>query len=181
MSNMTTSGGDAPATEPIASRPHMPGYGLRKADEGTGLLPWSWARDRLVRSHDYWLATHWPDCRPHVMPVWGVWHEEALWFSTGNRSRKARNLSTDSRCTLTTVDARDPVVLNGSAERIVDRDAIASFAGAINTKYESNIEVDFYDPAVNSTFRVRPEWVFGLTEGDFTGSPTRWVFPSEPT
>ncbi len=26
---------------PRATRPYMPGYGLRHADEGTGLLPWA--------------------------------------------------------------------------------------------------------------------------------------------
>jgi len=29
---------------------------------------------------------------------------------------------------------------------------------------------------VNAAFRVRPRWGFGLTESDFTGSPTRWSF-----
>ena len=44
-----------------SSRPHMPGYGTLGPDQGTGLLPWSWAEERLVRSHDYWVATTWPD------------------------------------------------------------------------------------------------------------------------
>jgi hypothetical protein len=44
-------------TDPVAGRPHMPGYGMVGANEGTGLLPGSWATERLARSHDYWLAT----------------------------------------------------------------------------------------------------------------------------
>ena len=67
--------------EPTASRPYMPGYGLLDATLGTGLLPWSWAVERLTRSHDYWVATVRPDGRPHVMPVWGIWMDDALWFS----------------------------------------------------------------------------------------------------
>ncbi len=51
----------------------MPGYGLLDAAQGAGLLPWSWAVERLQRSHDYWVATVRPDGPPHVMPVWGVW------------------------------------------------------------------------------------------------------------
>ncbi|TME13797.1 MAG: pyridoxamine 5'-phosphate oxidase, partial [Chloroflexi bacterium] len=54
-------------TAPIASRPHMPGYGILGAGEGTGLLPWSWAQERLEQSHDYWVATSGADGRPHVM------------------------------------------------------------------------------------------------------------------
>ena len=33
--------------EPNATRPYMPGYGILPATEGTGLLPWSWAVERL--------------------------------------------------------------------------------------------------------------------------------------
>lgn len=36
--------------------------------------------------------------------------------------------------------------------------------------------MDALDPAVNTTFRVRPVWAFGLDEADFRGSPTRWGF-----
>ena len=64
--------------EPSTSRPHMPGYGIAGPREGSGLLPWSWAVQRLTASHDYWLATVCPDGRPHVMPVWGVWHGASL-------------------------------------------------------------------------------------------------------
>jgi hypothetical protein len=35
---------------------------------------------------------------------------------------------------------------------------------------------DFFDPAVNGCFRVRPQWAFALTEDDFGASPTRWRF-----
>jgi PPOX class probable F420-dependent enzyme len=159
---------------PGASRPYMPDYDLQDADRGTGLLPWSWARERLVRSHDYWLATRWPDGRPHVMPVWGVWREGMLWFSTGRRSRKARNLAADPRCAVTTCDAQEPVVVEGAAERVDDLPTITAFTAWVNEKYESDIEVEFF--ARHATFRVRPARAFALTESDFTGSPTRWVF-----
>ncbi|HXY92217.1 MAG TPA: pyridoxamine 5'-phosphate oxidase family protein [Acidimicrobiia bacterium] len=161
-------------SDPSSTRPHMPGYGVQSADEGTGLLPWSWAVDRLTRSHDYWLATTWPDGRPHVMPVWGVWWRDALWFSCGLRSRKAQNLVRDARCVLTTDDARNPVVVEGTAVRVTDHETIAGFNDAVNTKYETSYSVDFYDPAVNGLFRVEPVWAFAVADGDFTGSPTRW-------
>ena len=80
-------------TEPTATRPYMPGYGVQPATAGRGLLPWSWAEQRLIRAHDYWLATVTPDGAPHLMPVWAVWHTGALWFSSSNGSPKARNLA----------------------------------------------------------------------------------------
>ena len=109
------------------------------------------------------------------MPVWGVWWDDAFWFSSGLRSRKSLNLAHDARCAVTTDDARNPVILNGIAERVTDPDTIAGFNDAVNAKYGTSYSVDFYDPAVNGVYRVRAEWAFGVAEDDFTGSPTRWA------
>ena len=155
----------------------MPGYGVLPADQGSGLIPWAEAERRLTVAHDYWLATVTPDGGPHVMPLRGVWRRSRLWFSSGLRSRKARNLALDPRCTVTTDDARDPVVLEGLAERTADLEVIADFVGAVNAKYDARVTVEFQDPEVNGTFAVRPVRVFALSGADFTGSPTRWRLP----
>src|SRR5215218_1904364 len=115
-----------------ADRPYMPGYGVLPETEGSGLITWAEAERRLTVSHDYWCATVRPDGRPHVMPVWGVWLDGRLWFSSGLQSRKARNLAADRRCTVTTDDARLPVVVEGTAERLTDAGAIGSFVAAVN-------------------------------------------------
>ncbi|MDQ1393919.1 MAG: hypothetical protein QOF30_2896, partial [Acidimicrobiaceae bacterium] len=78
----------------------MPGYGMLPAHEGTGLLPWTWAEQRLRDSHDYWLASVWPDGRPRVMPVWAVWLDGCLWISSSRQSRKARNLQANPDCVM---------------------------------------------------------------------------------
>ncbi len=154
----------------------MPGYGLLGPNEGSGLLPWSWADERLTASRNYWLASRWPDGRPHAMPVWGVWSEATLWFSSSRRSRKARNLAADPRCVVTTEDAMNPVVVEGTAEAVADAAARAAFLARVNAKYGTSYGPEMVDPADNTTFRVRPRWAFGLKQGDFTGSPTRWLF-----
>ncbi|HZT64608.1 MAG TPA: pyridoxamine 5'-phosphate oxidase family protein [Acidimicrobiales bacterium] len=161
---------------PAASRPYMPGYGIVAADEGRGLLPWSWAEDRLVASHDYWLATVTPDGRPHVMPVWGVWDEQAAWFSSSGTSRKSRNLAANPRAVITTDNPLEPVVVEGDVERVGEQDVIAAFAARVNTKYRTDYSVDFF--VDNACFRLTPSWVFALDEADFTGTPTRWTFPA---
>jgi PPOX class probable F420-dependent enzyme len=154
----------------------MPGYGIVGPNEGRGLLPWSWATERLTSSHDYWLSTVRPDGRPHVMPVWGIWSlagEHALWFSTSPTSRKARNLTADARCALTTDDALEPVVVEGTARLETDPTAIAEFTRRVNVKYEVDYSASFFEE--NSAYAVRPSWVFALDEDDFTGTPTRWT------
>ena len=164
--------------EPRASRPHMPGYGIQGPDQGSGLLPWAWAEERLTASRNYWVSSLWPDGRPHSMPVWGVWDGEALWFSSSNRSRKTRNLDADPRCAVTTEDAEEPVVIEGSAEIVRERDAIARVADLMDAKY-GGITAEFL--AANATIRIRPRWAFGIAHDDFTGSPTRWVFEQGPS
>ena len=163
-------------TDPRATRPYMPAYGILTASEGTGLLPWSWAVERLERSHDYWLGTVWPDARPHVVPVWGVWREDALWFSSSKTSRKARNQAANPHAVMTTDNALEPVVIEGRVELVVERSAIERFAGWADANYSTSYGVDFYAAPGNRCFRLVPTWVFALTEADFTGSPTRWKF-----
>ena len=163
--------------DPIASRPHMPGYGILEAGQGTGLLPWSWATERLERSHDYWVATAGPEGRPHVMPVWGAWIDDALWFSSSRASRKARNLASRPHCAITTDNAYEPVIIEGEAELIDDLAAVGVFVERSNQKYGTEYPLDFFTQPSNVCFRVKPVWAFGLTESDFTGSPTRWTSP----
>jgi len=154
----------------------MPGYHLRGADEGVGLLPWAWAERRLVRSRSYWLATTREDGRPHVMPIWGVWDRDALWFSTGIWSRKARNLYLESRCTLTTEDPTSPVIVEGIAELVTEPSVIEHFVSVLNAKYDTELEANLEDPVTLATVRVRPQTAFGMSQRNFTGSATRWRF-----
>ena len=153
----------------------MPGYGILGPTEGSGLLSWDWATDRLTRSHDYWLATVSPERRPHVTPVWGVWREDALWFSCSRRSRKARNVARNHAVTATTDDPANPVVVDGDAEPIEDRDSIIAFAEWVDTKYQTRYGAEFFGDPANACFRIAVLSVFGLSGDDFTGSPTRWA------
>lgn len=154
----------------------MPGYGVLAAGEGTGLLAWHEVEPRLAGSHDYWLATTWPDGRPHVMPVWGVWDEGGLWFSSSGRSRKMANLRNDPRCVVTAQDCLDPVIVEGVAEVVDDLDRIRRFLNLLNAKYATDYGLDFLDPLVNATVRVSPRTAFALLQSDFVGSPTQWRF-----
>ncbi len=148
----------------------MPGYGLLPSDQGSGLLPWKWAEARLQRAHTYWIAT--ASGRPHVMPVWGVWMNLAFWFSTGARSRKARNLKTNPRCVVACERARGQVVLEGTARRNADRKLWKEFAALYRRKYNFDLSGMEAEPV----YVVTPDVVFGLSEKDFVGSATRWSF-----
>jgi PPOX class probable F420-dependent enzyme len=162
-----------PPSPPVASRPFAPGYELADPAGGEGLLPWSWAVERLAAAHNYWVASVRPDGRPHAMPVWAVWLEGALCFSTGARSRKARNLAADPRCVITTERADEAVVVEGVAEPIEDAAEVVDFLAAYNAKYRWDMDASWAP-----FLRVRPQLAFGFIEnpGRFAATATRWRF-----
>ncbi len=57
------------------------------------------------------------------MPVWGVWDQDAFWFSSSLGSRKVRNLQADPRCVVATENTQEPVVIEGLAEIVTERRA----------------------------------------------------------
>jgi hypothetical protein len=64
--------------------------------------PWAEARERLATAEVYWLSTVRPDGRPHVTPIASVWLDDALYFTTGQTERKAKNLAQNTHCVVTT-------------------------------------------------------------------------------
>lgn len=162
--------------QPKPSRPDMPGYGILDADKGKGLFPWSWASQRLAQAHTYWLATNRNGGAPHVMPVWGLWLDNSFWFSTANRSRKARNLADDPRCVISCEVGEDQVIVEGTAELIEDTELKRRFAEAYAPKYGWDME-GFAEPV----YEVRPSMVFGLTSAgdEFASTATRWTFDAD--
>lgn len=159
---------------PRADRPHMPGYGIAEESGGKGLLPWSWALERLNDAHNYFVATVRPDGRPHVMPVWGVWLDDAFYFSTGTTSRKARNLAANASCVVTTERADESVIVEGVAEEAADADALRRFVEVYHEKYDWEI-----DTSAGGIYAVRPRTIFGFIEtaDNFSKTATRWTFP----
>jgi nitroimidazol reductase NimA-like FMN-containing flavoprotein (pyridoxamine 5'-phosphate oxidase superfamily) len=164
------------SSSPLAERPHMPGYGLPRSKKG--LLSWTWALERLRRSRQYWIATTRPDGRPHVMVVWALWLDGALYFSTGSQSRKARNLALNPHCTMCTERADEAVVLEGRVERERDVDRIRNFLRLYEQKYQWDMSGMAEDllKLKEPVFRLRPQVVFGLNEKTFQTSATRWRF-----
>jgi len=156
---------------PKASRPHMPGYGIKPATEGKGLLPWSWAQDRLVKARVYWLSTVRPSGSPHCMPVWAVWHDDSLIFSTGSQSQKARNLATNPLCTIGLGEGDEAVVVEGKAELVNDEKLWPLFAESYKAKYGFDMSGMKSEPG----YVFRPIKAFGLTTG-LADSATRWTF-----
>jgi PPOX class probable F420-dependent enzyme len=164
------------AKQPNATRPNIPGYGLPKNKKG--LLPWKWAEDRLKKSKQYWIATTRPDGRPHVMVVWALWMDRALYFSTGKESRKAKNLAHNPHCSMCSEDAAEAVILEGDVETERDVERIREFVKRYEKKYKWKLGemgenmIALKDPV----FCLRPKIAFGFWEKKFATTATRWLF-----
>jgi hypothetical protein len=157
---------------PQPSRPHAPGYGLPSGNKG--LLPWSWAEQRLKKSHNYWITTVKPDGAPHSMVVWGLWQDGRVLFSAGGKSR---NLARNANCVVCTEHAHEAVIIEGPAE-IADVVARRKFLPSYERKYKFDMKgmKDDILSMKEPVFAVRPRVVFGLWEKHFVGKSTRWKF-----
>jgi hypothetical protein len=109
-------------------------------DDGLPPVDWTAIREKLDagsapapdahNARSTWLATVNEDGSPHVTPVGAVWLDDAFWFQTGSETRKARNVASDPRCSVS-VSIRDAdVVVEGEATRVTDPATVARLAKA---------------------------------------------------
>jgi hypothetical protein len=167
-------------SEPRVSRPYWPDALQNSLDATSGLKTWAWALERLEKSHNYWVSTTRPGGRPHLMVIWGIWSENAFWFSTGPRTRKAKNIAAEPHCVIATEKADEAVILEGTAEEIKDRAVWKEIAEIYDRKYGGNL-LPLLESSGGCIFRVEPQIAFGQDEHaeNFVESATRWRFPKK--
>lgn len=156
---------------------------------GATPTPWEVGRKEVVAAETFWVSTVRPDGRPHVTPLIAVWHDEAIWFTTGPDERKAQNLAANASCILTTgrsdlfAGGLD-VVIEGSAEQVTEDAELQPVAEAFGAKYGTEIwDFVVHDGAFRHrdmdgralVFRVRPVRGLGFRKGD-QFSQTTWRF-----
>jgi len=110
----------------------IPREQLRLTDEELdGLLD----RERTLR-----VATVSPDGWPHVVPLWFVWRDGAVWINNLRRSRRSRDVRAGSKvalCVDTGVDYADlrGAVLYGRFESARDEAALQEVKSVFAQKY----------------------------------------------
>ena len=116
-----------------------------------GATPVSWhdTCSLLTSAELFWLSTVRSNGQPHVTPLVGVWVDEALHFTTGDKEQKAMNLRANSRVALTTgcndwtggVD----VVVEGVASLASDQLTLERLCDAWRTKWDGSWEFSARD------------------------------------
>lgn len=155
-----------------------------RLDEGVTQAPGTGGPDR----HTVWLATIDADGSPHVTGVGADWHQGAFWFTTGEGTRKGRNLARDPRCALTVATHEFDLVVEGTAEKVTDPDTVAEMAaradaGGWPARVDDSgtaITAEFSAPSAGpppwQVYRMTPHRATALETVE-PGGATRWTFP----
>lgn len=165
----------------------MGDYGVPETLDG--VLPWSWALERLRGSRNFWVATADASGRPHALPVWGAWVEggagdapagDRFWFSCAATARKARNLTANPQIVVTAEDTVEVVSVEGVAQLVTGADAEPGIM-AVATKYGGLPEMEGVDQLAgflrsSAVWAVTPARAFGIIErpDEFGPRATRW-------
>ncbi|HEY4610094.1 MAG TPA: pyridoxamine 5'-phosphate oxidase family protein [Ilumatobacteraceae bacterium] len=169
--------------------------------EADGLSPIEWSQvepqlaDLLV--HDdpsspnrptFWLTTLNADGSPHVTSVGALWHAGSCWFQTGERTRKARNVARDPRCTISVATKGFDVMVAGEARRVTEPSTVAEIAAlwaqsgwpAQPDDSGTGITAPFNAPTLGPppwyVYELEPQTATAVgTTAEAPGS-TRWLF-----
>ena len=163
-------------SDPKASRPNLPGYGIVGENEGEGLLPWSWARERLERTRNYFLGTITPGeagapARPHAMVIRGFGSTTPSSSAPTARRGRGRTSPRTRAAPSAPRAARKPSSSRGLTGDLTDPAAHARFVAEYKKKYDYDVST-----MTQPIYVVKPRLVFGQVEKTFTKSATRWKF-----
>jgi hypothetical protein len=145
-----------------------PGYGTPEAP-----LAWGEVRARLAGAMHYWLATTRPDGRPHVVPLDGLWVDDAWFFGGSAETVKHRNLKANPRAVVHLDDSEHAVIVEGRCEEIVPDERLARRLSELSkSKYGYGPDPANY--ATTGVWRLRPDRVISWQR--FPRDATRFVF-----
>jgi PPOX class probable F420-dependent enzyme len=170
MSEGTTTPTPAPRPGPVRT---TDGYGLGDAPADGSALPWTDVIEWLTNARNYWVSTTRADGRPHAMPVWGLWMDGTVWFSTDPTSVKGKNLLARPAVVVHLESGDEVCVLEGRAERVTDPDALSRFDDVYDEKYDVRPS-SMGDAA--GVFVLVPTTALVWTEADFATTATRFEF-----
>ena len=154
-------------------------------------LPWSRATEALNatgKKNDTWyLGTTDPDGQPHAAGVGALWHDDQLFFTSGDGTRKSRNLRANPAASLAiSLDGID-LVFEGPVERVTDQATLEGVADRYRddgSGWPVQVEGDaltapFSAPSAGPPpwrlYRLRYARVFGVATAEPNGA-TRWSF-----
>ena len=161
---------------------------------GHAALPWSRARDGLAAKPDpehpgadrtFFLSTTRPNGKAHSASVGALWYDGDLYFTSGDGTRKSRNLATNPTGTLSVKLPGIDVVLEGEASRVTDAQTLEALASDYRAAgwpvhvdgeaFTAEFSAPSAGPPPWALYRFRFDTVFGVATEAPHGA-TRWRF-----
>ncbi|MFI5611594.1 pyridoxamine 5'-phosphate oxidase family protein [Amycolatopsis sp. NPDC051903] len=175
------------STHPADSAAPQTSLGASFSSPDAGPTPWEATEGALRRVQKFQLCTVRRDGRPHVTPVLAIWAFGAMWFPTGESEQKAKNLSANPHCALSTGTgtlAGVDYIVEGTASVVTDdatREAVATafeqaygwhFTREDGTWYQLG---DAVRKGNVQLYRVQPDKGFAFaTGGESSQTRYRW-------
>lgn len=154
---------------------------------GAAPIPWSRALEGL-EAHDArscWLATTRPDGRPHLMGIGGLWVDGKMYFVSGARTRKSRNLAKNRGCVIGVSLKGLDLVIEGTAKKVTDAATLERLAKAYAAQgwpatasggaFTAPYSAPSAGPPPWDLYVLEAETAFGVASEEPHGA-TRWRF-----
>lgn len=135
--------------------------------------------------HTAWLATTYPNGRPHVMPLGIIWDDSKVWFSKGPGTRSVRNLNRSPYGTITIATHPFDLVIEGLIRRVTDQATLERLAGLFGeqgwrpTVQDGAFHHEFSAPSAGPPpwhlYELTPTKIFALGAAEPYGA-TRYDF-----
>lgn len=162
------------------SRPDLGASGPIAYD--SGMLSWAFVEHRMRTAVNYWIASAGGDGRPHAVPVWGAWLDEAFFFvGTG---RKIRNLRANPQAVVHLESGDEVVIVEGRFEEIglpsqeflqrVDEEFVRKYGTYRPSEHLNGRSTSSFAP--EGLFAVRPQVVIAWS--GMASDATRWKIQS---
>src|SRR6478609_2204034 len=163
---------------------------IKNLGETDGLAAIDWS---LVAAQLADLSIHDDPHSPNRATFWltsvgALWHVGSGWFQTGDRTRKARNVARDPRCTISVATKGFDVTVAGAARRVTDPKIVAEIAAlwaasgwpARLDDSGTGITAPFNAPTLGPppwfVYEVKPSTATAVGTSEEMPGSTRWRF-----
>jgi pyridoxine/pyridoxamine 5'-phosphate oxidase len=157
-------------------------------------LQWSRALDLLEATRSetghgssWFVTTASPDGRPHAAGVGVFWDDEKLWFTSGPKTRKSRDIAKNPNVVLSVALKGLDLIVEGRATRVTDMAALERFAKIARAQgWPAHAAAGALSAEYSAPSAGRPPWYLYVVTpvtaiGVATAEPhgaTRWRFSS---
>jgi hypothetical protein len=157
---------------------------------GFDALPWARPHDLIANgdpSADFtwFLGTTGPDGRPHAAGVGAAWHDGDLYFTSGDGTKKSKQLAANPAASISVRLAGIDLVFEGEVTRVTDRSTLDAVVKRFNAGgWPATVEGDAFTAPFSAPSAGPPPWnlyrfTFEKVIGVATAEPygaTRWRF-----